>query len=75
MYLKKIQSIIYKRFGIEPEEIQPTSHFQEDLNLGELEFKEIISDLEEEYEIELEEYTADIETVEELVNVLSEELD
>jgi acyl carrier protein len=75
MYLEKIQKIIHKKTGHEIEELIPTAHFQEDLNIGEIEFLDIIRDVEEEYELDLSEYTEDIETLEDLVNALTEELE
>ncbi len=75
MYLKRIQRIITNNTGIDPEDITPASYFEDDLNIGEVEFAEIISELEEQYNIGLGDYINDIETVEDLVTILSEELD
>ncbi len=75
MYLKKIKKIISKSMGIAPEEIEPTSHFQEDLNIGDLEFTELIEILEEKYKIDLSDYIDDIETVGDLVEILTEEIE
>jgi acyl carrier protein len=75
MYLEKIRQIVFEHSGIEQEEIKPASHFAEDLNIGELEFLDIVREIEEEYKIDLEEYIEDIETVEDLINSLTEELD
>jgi acyl carrier protein len=75
MYLKKIQKLISQQMGTDPEEIEPASHFQEDLNMGELEFMELLVALEEEYTLELREYLEDLETVEDLITILTEELE
>ncbi|MBD3366416.1 acyl carrier protein [candidate division WWE3 bacterium] len=75
MYLKKVQKVILEKTGIEPEEVEPADYFAEDLNLGELELQEILEALEEEYELELTERIEEIETIEDLVTLLSEELD
>ena len=78
MYLEKIRKIIFEKTGMEPEEIEPSSHFEEDLNIGEQEFVEILEKVEKAFEVDLAEYiskTETIETVEELINILSDELD
>ncbi|HOM77830.1 acyl carrier protein [Patescibacteria group bacterium] len=75
MYLKKIQKIISNRMGIEPEEIEPTSHFEEDLNMGELELMGLIEELEKEFSLELKDLCENVETVEDLITILTEELE
>ncbi len=75
MYLEKVQEIISRKTGHTNEEIVPTAYIQEDLNIGELEFLEIVAELEKEYDIDLSEYKKDVETIEELVNMLTEELE
>ena len=78
MYLEKIKKIIFEKTGTEPEEIEPSSHFEEDLNIGEQEFVEILEKVEEAFEVDLAEYkdrAEIIKTVEELINILSDELD
>ena len=75
MYLKKIQKLIANKMGLEPQEIEPASHFAEDLNMGELEVMELIEILENEYDIEIADLADSIETVEDLVTILAEELE
>ncbi|HDQ88600.1 MAG TPA: acyl carrier protein [candidate division WWE3 bacterium] len=75
MYLKKIQKLIANKMGLEPQEIEPASDFAEDLNMGELEVMELIEILENEYDIEIADLADSIETVEDLVTILAEELE
>lgn len=75
MYLKKIQKIIANKMGIDPSEVEPASHFEEDLNMGDLEFMELIESLEDEYDVELTDLCEGIETVEDLITILTEELE
>ena len=75
MYLQEIQKIIKKHTGHEPEELEPPMHFQEDLNIGELELLDILREVEEKYTLDLSEYEEDIETIEDLITVLTEELE
>lgn len=75
MYLKEVQKIISNQTGIESDEIEPTSHFQEDLNMGEPEFIDLLNQIEEIYLLDLREYAEDIETVEDLITIITEELE
>jgi len=75
MYLEEIKKIIFEKTGIGPEEIEPASHFAEDLNIGEPEFIEILEEIEKNFQVDLSEHKENIETIEKLINILSEELD
>ena len=75
MFLKVIQKLIANKMGIEPEEIEPTSHFAEDLNMGDLELMELVEILEEEYDVEISDLVEEVETVEDLITILTEELE
>jgi len=78
MYFDEIRKIIFEKTGVVAEEIVPTSHFEEDLNIGEQEFIEILEEVGGTFQIDLSEYkdkAETIETVEKLINVLSDELD
>lgn len=71
-YLKKIKNIISKHTGIDKDEVSGSSYFEDDLNIGEMELIEIISDLEETYQIDLSEVSAKFETVQDIVDALEE---
>ncbi len=69
--LKKIKEILAENFGIDPSEVLEGAYFEEDLNLGEYEMIELLSELEEAYQIEFEaEDKIDLETVGALVAIV-----
>jgi acyl carrier protein len=69
--LKKIKEILAENFGIDPSEVTESAYFEEDLNVGEYEMVELLSELEEEYQIEFEgEEKAELITVGDLVSVV-----
>lgn len=69
--LKKIKDILADNFGIDPSEVTDGAYFEEDLNVGEYEMVELLSELEEEYQIEFEgEDKAELITVGDLVTVV-----
>ena len=70
----KIYALVASKAGIEIEEINDNSSFSDDLNLGEMEILDIITEIEEMYEITLEVDTEDLETVGDLISAVSEEL-
>jgi len=71
-YFKDIRKIIEEKTGLEPSEITPESYFEDDLNIGEMELIEILNELEEKYHTDLTEERENIETVQDLVDILSE---
>lgn len=74
-YLQKVKHVISEKSGYELAEITADLYFEDDLNLGELEMIEIITDLEEELQVELMEEKSDFETVQDLLDALAEKLD
>ena len=74
-YFEKIKSLIAHKGGTDPEEVTPESYFDADLNIGEMELEEIITDLEDIYHIDLSEDKDSIETVQNLCDALAEKLD
>lgn len=72
-YLGKVKEILAERTGVDPDEVTDEAYFHEDLNIGKIELMEVIAELEEEYEITLEdEEKEDIESVGDLVGLLIE---
>ena len=69
-YLDQIKNTIAKHNG--SEEITPESYFEDDLNVGELELIEILTELEDEYHIDLISRKGEVETVQDLVDLISE---
>lgn len=51
--LEDLKRIIHKQFGIEPEEIEEDSYFDEDLNVTDLELEDLIATLEEKHNIKI----------------------
>ena len=75
-YLKKIKKILVEKAGVEPAEITDNSYFYDDLNLGEIEMMEIITELEDAYEVTLpEDEVEEVESVGDLVNLLIEHVE
>lgn len=74
-YFKDIKKLIEEATGVEPSEITPDSYFEDDLNIGEMELIEILSELEEKFHVELMDKREDIETVQDLVDLLSEQVE
>jgi acyl carrier protein len=74
-YLTKIRKIIEHKNGVDPNEITPESYFEDDLNISEMELIDILGTLEEDYHIDLIEAKDDIQSVGDLLELLSEKLD
>lgn len=74
-YFKEIRKIIEEKTGLEPDEISLESFFEDDLNLGEMELIEILNELEEKYHTDILEEKDNIETVQDLVDILSEKIE
>jgi len=74
-YLQTLKSLISEKTGMESDEITKESFFEEDLNIGEMELIEILEELEEIYHIDLIGEKDNIDSVESLVDILSEKLD
>lgn len=72
-YLKKIKTLLAEKAGTEPSEVSEESYFFDDLNIGEIEMMEIFSDLEDMFDITIDDEEKDeIETVGDLINLLIE---
>lgn len=74
-YTKKIKKLIADKAGVETSEINPSDYFEDDLNIGEMELMEILEDLEEAFHIELLDLRDEIETVQELIEAVSEQVE
>lgn len=74
-YFVKIKKVIEQKTGLSGSEIHETSYFEDDLNIGEMELLEILSELEEIYQTELVSEQENIETVQDLVDLISEKID
>lgn len=74
-YFNKIKKIIETKFGVEAEEIKHDSYFQDDLNMSDLEITELLTELEEELHVELIEDKDNIESINDLLDILTEKLE
>ncbi len=74
-YLAAIKHLISEKTGVEPGDITPHSYFEDDLNIAELELAEIITELEEKYQIDLSDDIGNLETVQDLVDLLTERVE
>lgn len=75
-YLARIKAIIVEKTGVDPDEVDDNSFFEEDLNIDELELVDIYGAIEEEYHVEFtEEEKEEIESVMELVEALVEKVE
>jgi len=74
-YFAQIKKIISEKSGIDPSEITEESYFEDDLNIGEMELVEILSEIEEALQVDLIEEKGNIASVADLLDMLSEKLD
>lgn len=68
---EKLKEIIVNYVEVEPENIHPESRFMEDLGFTSFDFMSMLGEIEEEFDIEVEQQeAADIRTVQEAVDYL-----
>lgn len=70
--LEKAKKIISERSGVDESTINMSAFFMDDLNIDDMELSEIITELEETFDVELEVELEDVKTVGDLVHLLSE---
>ncbi len=71
MIFEKIRAIIADELGIEEETIQPESHLTDDLGADSLDAVELIMKIEQEFDIEIDDTTAqEIKIVQDIVDHL-----
>ena len=69
----KLVEVICNYVEVEPENVRPESRFMEDLGFTSFDFMSMLGELEDEFEIEIDqEKAADIRTVQEAVDYLSQ---
>ena len=75
-YLEKVKEILADRAGVDPDEVTDDSYFFDDLNIGKIELMEVITELEDEFEISIDDEEKDeVESVGDLVGLLIEHLE
>ena len=71
--LSKVKKIIIEQLGVDEAEVNPTSHFVNDLNADSLDLVELIMSLEEEFGMEIADDEAEkIRTVQDAVVYINE---
>lgn len=69
--IEKIVNIICEYVEVEPENVHPESRFIEDLGFTSFDFMSMLGEIEEEFDVEIEQTeAADIRTVQEAVDYL-----
>lgn len=63
-----IQGLICDQLDLKKEEVQPTTRLQEELDADSLDIFQIINDIEDEFEISIDEEDMELETVQDLVD-------
>jgi len=74
-YLKPIKNIIAKISGVEPSEITSDAFFGDDLNVGDMEFIEILQEIEEKFQVDLVDSIDEIESVQDVVDLIIEQVE
>jgi acyl carrier protein len=74
-YFEQLKNIIAEKAGLEVDEVQIESFFEDDLNIDELGLIEIIEEAEEIFKIELIEFKDEIETVQDLLEHIAEQVE
>ena len=70
---EKLVGIICNYVDVKPENIQPESRFMEDLGFTSFDFMSMLGELEDEFDVEIDEQRAvEIRTVQEAVDYLTE---
>lgn len=70
---EKGKEIIRENFHINPDKIKPESDFKEDLDLDSLDFVEVIMDIEDTFDIEIDDSkAAGLTTMESMVNLIEQ---
>lgn len=74
-YFSKIKKLLAEKTGLEPSEISEDSYFEDDLNIGEMELIEILSELEESLHVNLVEDIDNFATVQDVIDALEEHIE
>ena len=75
-YFKRIQQIICEKTGLEFDEVKPDSYFEDDLNMGPMELVDLLTDLEEIYQVEELILEKDnLETIQDVIDLLIEKVE
>lgn len=70
-----VKKLIAKKAGVDPSEVTETMYLGDDLNLGDMEITEILEELEEIFKVDLINHEQEIESVEDIINILSDNIE
>lgn len=73
-YFGKIKKVIAEKTGVESSEISQDSFIADDLNIGEMEFIEILEELEDHFHVNLIEESDSFETIQDIIDLLEEHI-
>lgn len=74
--LEDLKKIIHKQFAINREDIEEDASFDEDLNIAELDFEDLVATIEEKYNLKIaEEKIPTFKKVSDLVSYIYENVD
>ena len=75
-YLNKVIQIIIEKTGLDADEVSEESFFEDDLNMGQMELVDLLTELEEIYQTdELVLEKDNIQTVQDIVDLLVEKVE
>jgi acyl carrier protein len=70
--LQEVKDIVYDVLGYEPDEVKPDSHFVEDLCADSLDAIEIVMDVEDRFDIEIDDDEMDnLQTVKDMIDCIN----
>ena len=74
--LTRLQNIIGEQLGIEPDQVTPEAHFENDLGADSLDVVELVMTIEDDFDIEInDDYASQIETVQHVLNYIEKLLE
>ena len=74
-YFEVIKDLIAEKEGVDAEDISEDSFFEGDLNIGEMQLVQILTELEEQFHVELIEDKENFDTVQDLLDALTEQVE
>ena len=75
-YFGVVKNMICEKTGVEPDEVTHESYFQDDLNISELELIEVLTELEEKYQIDgLVDEIDNLASIQDLCDLLIEKIE
>lgn len=70
--LEKIQKIIVEQLDLRPEDVKPETSMQDGLDADSLDIFQIINDIEDEFDITIDEDEVDLKTIQDIVDFVDQ---